>query len=154
MKLNFIIIPLLAFLTARIGGTFTSAGMDWYRTIITPEWTPAGTAIGAVWTVIYILTAFSAIIVWNKFPHNIGLYGIMALFVVNAIVNAGWSWLFFGIHRLDLAFYGALAIEATVLGLMFFIWHLSRRATLLLLPYAAWVAFASYLTYIVWRLNG
>ena len=65
MKLNYIIIPLIAFLTATIGSFFTGTGMDWYETINLPEWTPPGYIIGIVWTIIFVLTAVSALFVWK-----------------------------------------------------------------------------------------
>ncbi|HPI78245.1 MAG TPA: tryptophan-rich sensory protein, partial [bacterium] len=65
MKLNQIVIIGVVLLLSFAGGQFTSSGMDWYRTIQLPEWTPPGSVIGIVWTTIYILTAISAIIAWR-----------------------------------------------------------------------------------------
>ena len=56
MKLNYFLIPLVAFLTAYIGGRITGGGMAWYKAIRLPSWTPPGGVIGAVWTTIFILS--------------------------------------------------------------------------------------------------
>jgi benzodiazapine receptor len=153
MRLNYILIPLVVFLTAFIGGRITSGGMAWYRTIKLPSWTPPGGVIGAVWTVLFILSAASALIVWNTAPHDGRFWAVVTLFLVNACANVFWSYLFFGVHHIYAAIWEAVFLCLTVLGLIWLIWPVSLVAALLLVPYAAWVAFASYLTYSVWLLN-
>jgi len=153
MKLNHIIIPLITFLTALSGSLLTSGGMDWYKTIAKPSWTPAGSVIGTVWTVLFILAAISALIVWNRLPHDNRFKWIIAIFILNAILNVGWSWLFFNQHQLGAAIFEANLLAASVVALVILIWPGSRLAASLLIPYAAWVAFATFLTYKVWSLN-
>jgi translocator protein len=153
VKANYLIIPLIAVFTAVIGGLFTSSGMDWYRALNLPAWTPPGAAIGAVWTIIYTLTVISALIVWNSFQRNTRFSAIIALFLLNAVLNAGWSWVFFARHQTGLAIFEAAALELTVLGLIFLIAPASVAAAALLFPYAAWTLFAAFLTYKVHSLN-
>jgi benzodiazapine receptor len=153
MRLNYIIIPLVTLATALLGGRLTSGGMGWYKSINLPTWTPPGAVIGAVWTVLFILAAISALLVWNRAPHDSLFWLIIAIFIVNAVLNVAWSWLFFGQHLL-----GGAIIEAGVLGLsvaalIIFIWPVSFIAAILLVPYFVWVAFATFLTYKVWSLN-
>src|SRR5271157_3364882 len=107
MKLNYVIIPLVTIAVAVIGGLITGGGMEWYRSIKLPSWTPPGSVIGAVWTVLFILATISALIVWNGAPHGVRFWWIVAIFLLNAILNFGWSWLFFGAHLM-----GAAAWEA------------------------------------------
>jgi len=149
MKLNYIIIPLIAFLVATIGSFFTGTGMDWYETINLPSWTPPGYIIGIVWTIIFILTAISALIVWKK-PRN---WLIIIIFLINAFLNVFWSYLFFNQHLIGAAFFEAVILDITVFILIFLIWPLSKLASLLLLPYGLWTAFASFLTLVVWFMN-
>lgn len=153
MKLNYLVIPLVAFLTAFIGGMITKRGMAWYKTIKLPSWTPGGAVIGSVWTVLFILSATSALMVWNGTPHGTRFWLIIALFVVNACANVFWTYLFFGAHHIYAAIWEAIFLDLTVLDLIWLIQPVSGTAALLLVPYAAWVAFASYLTYSVWLLN-
>ena len=153
MKLNYIVIPLIAAGVSAVGGSFTSSGMDWYRAINLPPWTPPGSIIGVIWTVIYILTAASAIIVWNTWPRPAAFRAIIALFAVNAFLNATWSFVFFARGMISAAFVHALALEATVIALLLLIRPISKTAALLLAPYAAWTAFASFLTLTIARLN-
>jgi len=153
MKLNYVIIPLLVFLTSFIGSLATSGGMEWYKTIKIPSWTPPGSVIGLVWTIIFILAAFSAIIVWNSGVSGNRFNWIIGIFIANAILNILWSYIFFNQHLIATAFGEAILLDVTVIALIILIWPISKLASLLLVPYASWVAFASYLTFIIWNLN-
>jgi len=153
MKLNYIVIPLVTIAVSVVGGLITGGGMAWYRSIKLPSWTPPGSTIGAVWTVLFILATISALIVWNGLPHDTRFQWIVAIFLLNAILNVGWSWLFFGQHFMGTAVWEAGVLGLTVIALVILIWPLSILAALLLVPYAFWVAFATYLTWSVWRLN-
>jgi tryptophan-rich sensory protein len=153
MKLNFIIIPVVTFLTALGGSLLTSRAMGWYKTINKPSWTPAGSLIGAVWTGLFILAAISALIVWNHLPHDNRFKWIIAIYILNAILNIGWSWLFFNQHLLGADIFEANLLAASVVALVILIWPGSALAASLLIPYAAWVLFATFLTYQIWSLN-
>jgi len=86
-----------------------------------------------------------------KYAKRIPL--IMAAFILNAMLNVGWSWLFFSLHLIGWAAWEAILLEASVIVLIVLIRPISRVAAGLLVPYAAWVAFATVLTFIIWQLN-
>jgi benzodiazapine receptor len=153
MKLNYVIIPLVVVITSLIGGSFTSRGMEWYATIKLPSWTPPGSVIGTVWTVIYLLTMVSALITWNRIPKDSIFYAVALTFIINAILNAGWSLVFFRMHKIGLAVSVAALLELSVLVLIFLLWNKSKLASALLFPYAGWVIFATYLNTVIWRMN-
>lgn len=153
MKLNYFIIPLIIFLVAFIGGQITGSGMEWYKNIKLPSWTPPGSVIGIVWTCIFILSAISVIIFWNLEPKPAYFKWILTLFVLNAVLNVFWSYLFFGQHLIGLAAIEAFLLGLSVLALVLLIWPLNMFSAVLLIPYGAWVFFATYLTYSVWALN-
>lgn len=150
---SYLVIPAIAFLTAYAGGLLTTAGLDWYRTISLPAWTPPGSVIGVVWTTIFTLSAVSGLIIWNTAPRDDRLYWILGVFAVNLILNVGWSGLFFGAHLLGAAIWEAAVLAGSVVVLILLMWPVSRLAALLLVPYAGWVSFATYLTYVIWSLN-
>lgn len=153
MSWNYFIIPLLTVLTGAAGSFFTSRNMDWYDNLKLPSFTPPGSVIGTVWTVLFILAMTSALIVWNAVPHRGNFKLIIAVFCINALLNIGWSALFFGAHQIGAAIGEAALLGISVIALIALIWPLSRLGAALLIPYAAWVAFATYLTYAVWNLN-
>ncbi len=154
MKLNYLVIPLVTIAVAAGGSVLTSAGVSgWYKTIKLPAWTPPGSVIGMVWTVIFVLTAAAALLVWNSPGPRPRLGLIAGLFLLNAGLNVLWSFLFFRLHLLAASGWEAVALDLTVIALIIVCWPISRGASALLAPYAGWVAFASYLTFTVWRLN-
>jgi tryptophan-rich sensory protein len=156
MRLNYFLIPLITIFVAWLGGRFTMTAVHtWYRDIRKPSWTPPGTVIGAVWTVLYILAAISAFLVWNVSSLSINgvPFIIVALFVLNATVNIFWSYTFFYRRRIGPAIWVCLFLDITIVALIQFITPVSHAAAWLLVPYAAWVTFAAYLNYRVWEMN-
>jgi tryptophan-rich sensory protein len=154
MHLSYFVIPIVAVLVSAIGGRLTVASVrTWYMTIAKPRWTPPGRVIGAVWTVLYILAALSALLVWNL-PGGVPVpLAVATLFVLNAVVNVLWSWVFFSRHHVGAAIWVCLFLDLTIVLLIWLIAPLSPLAAWLLVPYAAWVTFASYLNYRVWAMN-
>lgn len=154
MKPNYLIIPLITIITASLGSWLTNRGLaTWYQTIKLPDWTPAGSVIGTVWTMIFVLSTISALIVWNRHYKGKNFWLIIVFFLINAGLNVLWSFLFFEAHLIGLAIFEAGLLGLSVIVLIILIWPLSVWAAILLLPYAFWVSFATYLTYNVWLLN-
>lgn len=141
------IIALLVLLTAASGAVFKPG--EWYETLRRPSWTPPNWAFPVVWTVLYIAIGVSGWIVWEA--QGAGL--AMALWLLQLILNAAWSWLFFGRQRMDLAFVDVCALFATILAYIAAALPVSQTAALLFVPYAVWVATAAALNRSVWRLN-
>jgi tryptophan-rich sensory protein len=77
----------------------------------------------------------------------------LALFGVQLALNAAWSWLFFGFHLPGAAFAEIVALLAAILATTIAFWPKSLAAGILMVPYLAWVAFASVLNFTIWRLN-
>ncbi len=153
MKLNYITIPLIVILVSLTGSYFTSLGMSWYDTLTLPSFTPPGYFIGAVWTVIFILTAISALIFWNKREEFKRKKLIIVFFLINAFLNIFWSFLFFTSHLIGLALIEAVLLEISVISLMILLYPKSKTASALLIPYSAWTLFAIYLNYLIFSLN-
>lgn len=147
-----VLIILVTVLTAVLGGMVTQKGLPWYRHIKKPQWTPSGSVIGSVWTVLYTLIAIAAIVAYNTVAGDI-LAWTLFLFAANAVLNAGWSALFFGFRLIGAAIIDALLMEITILVLVWLLWTAAPIASFLLIPYALWVGFATYLTYKVWYMN-
>lgn len=147
-----IAIPFIAVLIAFAGSGMTRANLPWYKTIKKPSWTPPGSVIGIVWTIIYVLTSASALIVWNLYG-DLASITVSMLFLANSALNVGWSYIFFVRHALGLAIIEMCLLNVTTIALMYIIWPLSTLAALLLLPYVLWVIFATYLAVRVKLMN-
>lgn len=152
-KPNYLIIPLIVVAVSLIGSFLTDSGMDWYATINKSSFTPPGSVIGAVWTVIFILSAVSALIVWNKTKHDKIFRIIIVIFLLNALLNVLWSALFFNRQMIGASLIEIFILNVANLALIILIWPKSKLASALLTPYFAWVSFATYLLYNVWSLN-
>ena len=149
---SYLVIPSAVVLVAVTGSLFSTAGMDWYRSIRLPSWTPPGPVFGAAWTSIFALAAASAVIAWNSAKRN-ATFGLGVALVLNGLLNILWTYLFFRLHLMSAAVGEAALLELSVIALIAVVWPVSRLAAALLFPYAAWVAFATFLANAVWRLN-
>jgi len=137
-----------------VGSWLTNQGLDWYLYQSTiPSLAPPGGVIGMVWTIIYVLSAVSLILWLNQQKRDMTYATVVWWFVVNGILNAGWSYLFFFQQQVGLAIVEMIGLEISVLVLIWLMWRRIRWSAILLLPYAAWVMFATYLAYSFWKLN-
>jgi benzodiazapine receptor len=153
MPISFITIPCIIICVALAGSYFTTRGLSWYnRDVRVPAWTPSGRVIGAVWTVLFTLLAITFIIFWRT-RNSADSSHIIILAFVNGVFNIGWSYLFFGRHKLRTAIFCAALLSVTGFGLVGLLWPHYVWSAILLLPYPLWTSFATYLNYSVWRLN-
>jgi len=140
----------LSFAAAWVGSRYMPGA--WYAALAKPAWTPPDAVFAPVWTALYALMAVAAWLVWRR----AGLKGAgvaLALFVLQLALNALWSYLFFGLHRADVAFFDIVALWFTILAVLVLFWREDRRAGALMTPYLVWVGFASCLNFALWRLN-
>lgn len=142
----------ICFAAAALGAVASVQAGAFYQSLARPHWAPPGWLFGPVWTVLYILMAISAWLVWRERGFR-KAGGALTLFLFQLSVNALWTWLFFVWHRGGLALAEILLLWLLILATARMFWRHSRVAGALLLPYWAWVSFASALTWAVWRGN-
>jgi tryptophan-rich sensory protein len=124
----------------------------WYDALAKPAWTPPNAVFAPVWTVLYVLMAVAAWLVWRR--AGFMRAGVaLSLFIAQLVLNALWSYLFFGAHRADLAFFEIVVLWAVILVVAVLFWREVRAAGVLMLPYLAWVGFAACLNFALWQLN-
>ncbi|GIV57543.1 MAG: sensory protein TspO [Rhodothermaceae bacterium] len=141
---------LLSFAAGWVGSQFTPA--DWYASLAKPRWNPPGYVFGPVWSVLYLLMGIAAWLVWKQEGFE-GARVALGLFLVQLVLNGLWSYLFFGQHRIDLAFVEIVGLWLAILATTIAFWRVRPLAGMLLIPYLAWVAFAGALNLQLWRLN-
>lgn len=142
---SFIVIALLA---GFVGSQFEPGA--WYALMQKPAWTPPDWVFAPVWTTLYVLMGIAAWLVWLER----GWHGAHWLFAGQLVLNAAWSWLFFGLHRTGWALGEMGVLLAVVLAMMIGFWRVRTPAGLLILPYWLWLCFAFALNYSLWSLNG
>jgi benzodiazapine receptor len=140
----------VTFIAAWIGSRYMPGA--WYASLVKPSWNPPNYLFGPVWSVLYVLMAVAAWLVWRKAGFS-GAGPALVLFVVQLALNALWSYLFFGQHRPDLAFFDIVVLWAAIVIVAALFWRVDPVAGGLMVPYLAWVSFASYLNFTLWRLN-
>lgn len=145
----------LTFIFAAIGAFATAQAGEFYGQLDRPSWAPPASVFGPVWTVLYALMAVAA---WriHRTAGPAGIAGVrpeLTLYVVQLVLNALWSWLFFGWHRGALAFVELLVLWLAIAATIVAFGRRDRLAGLLLLPYIAWVSFAGALCYSIWQRN-
>jgi benzodiazapine receptor len=124
----------------------------WYQSLAKPSWTPPPWLFGPVWTVLYIMIGIAGWMLWTGRAGPRGRLAL-ALFAVQLALNFAWTPVFFGLRAPGPAFALILTLLACIIATILTSWRHERMAALLLLPYAAWVSFASALNFALWRLN-
>jgi tryptophan-rich sensory protein len=143
----------VSFSAGIIGSQFTGPAVGtWYAGIAKPAWTPPSAVFGPVWSALYLMMGIAGWLVWRRAGFA-GAPAAMALFGLQLIFNAAWSGIFFGMRRFDLAFIEIVVLWALILATAIAFWRHDARAGLLLVPYLAWVTYASALNFAIWRLN-
>jgi tryptophan-rich sensory protein len=143
----------LCLVVAALGGAVTASSVDtWYVALAKPAFNPPGWVFGPVWTVLYLLMAFAAWRVWRLGAASearvaLGAWGIQLA------LNLCWSFIFFGARMIGVALAEIIVLLAAILVTAILFWRIDRLAGALLVPYAAWVAFAVVLNAALWRLN-
>ncbi|MBN2585174.1 tryptophan-rich sensory protein [Patescibacteria group bacterium] len=153
MRINYILIPLGAIGVAWAGSYLTNIGLPWYFSSNLPGIAPTGAFIGLMWTIIYLFATISFLLWFNQKQRPKNFWMVNWLFIINGLLNVGWSYLFFFKQWTGSAIIEMLFLEATVIWLIVMMWRKARWSSILLWLYAAWVAFATYLAYIFWLLN-
>jgi benzodiazapine receptor len=144
--MDWVVFIILVFIAAASGAVFKPG--DWYRSLDKPAWTPPDGAFPIVWTVLYVLIAWAGVLVWRAGePLPLVLWG------AQWVLNAAWSWLFFGLRRMNWGLIDVCLLWLTIAGFIVAAWPASPLASLLFLPYLAWVSAAAALNRAVLRLN-
>lgn len=131
-----------------ISGLLSNSGYGnrWFAALDKPAFTPPGFVFAITWPILYLLIALAfAIILHARGARGRGL--AITIFLVQLLCNYAWSPLFFAAHEVTLAFYLILVILAlaTVTTLLFA--RIRPIAAWLMVPYLAWLAFASMLAF-------
>ena len=148
-------LPLVGWLAltfcASATGVFVKTG-GWYAELAKPTWNPPGWVFGPVWTVLYIMMAVAAWLVWKQGGWK-AQRGPLTLYLVQWVLNTLWTPLFFGLQRPGLAFAEILVLIVALYATLVTFWRVRPAAGLLLVPYTLWTTFAAILNFTIWRMN-
>jgi tryptophan-rich sensory protein len=142
------IIRLLACLALCLGVGFTSASVTypeiptWYASLVRPSWTPPNWAFPLVWNILYTLMGISLWLLWDRGREGATTRTAITLFVVQLMLNAAWSPVFFALHQTRTALAVIVLMAIAIAGTVVAASRVQRTAACLLIPYLAWVLYA------------
>lgn len=143
----------ICFLRFELGKLVTDSSVgSWYQTLRKAPFNPPDGFFSPVWVVLYFMMAVGGWRVWRHGDSRDQRIAL-TLFAVQLALNLGWSVLFFGYQRIDLAFAEMLVLVLTVIATTMRFWKIDRIAGILLLPYVLWLGFATVLLAFIWTLN-
>ncbi|XP_020651482.2 translocator protein 2 [Pogona vitticeps] len=126
----------------------------WFESLKKPTWRPSNKMFPIAWTTLYTSMGYASYLVWkdldgfsSKAAVPLGLYG------AQLALNWAWTPIFFGAHKLKLALMDIVGLYGLVLATMYSWYPINKTATLLMLPYLAWLTLATSLTYCIWKDN-
>jgi benzodiazapine receptor len=136
-----------------IAGRATSVSIrGWYLELQKPGWTPPGWLFPPLWTLLYLSMGVAGWLVWQtRDEQSIGL--ALGLFGLQLFLNLIWSVIFFGLRQTGWGLVDILLLWASIVATIGVFLKIRPAAGLLLLPYLAWVSYATALNYTIWKLN-
>lgn len=150
--LALVVFLVAVFVAAAVGSLATTSSLDpWYAGLNKPSWTPSGTLIGIVWSILYPLMGIAAWLVWRQLGWTLSLP--LLLFASQLVVNVLWSVVFFGLQSPVVGFVLIVILWAMILATLIAFWRISRWAGGLFVPYIVWVTIAGTLNFLLWQMN-
>ncbi len=136
-----------------LGASVVATSVDtWYAELAKPPFTPPDRVFGPIWTVLYVLMAIAAWRVWRAADRDTRR-GPLTLFALQLALTLGWTVVFFGLQKIGAALATIVVLDVGVVVTTLAFRPIDRWAGLLMVPYLAWVAFATVLNIAIWRLN-
>lgn len=152
--IKFIISLLIPLSAGFIGSMFTSAAIPtWYEQLVKPTLNPPSWLFAPVWTGLYLLMGYSLFLVWQQVIDKRAKIIAISVFFFQIFLNSWWSILFFGFRQPGWALIEIIILWLVIVWNIYLFYKVFRPAAYLLLPYIAWVSFAAYLNFALWRLN-
>ena len=151
----FVIAIFISFLPGMFGVLFTPSHSNdvWYNSLNNSVLTPDGWVFGVVWTILYFLLGVALFLIMNNEKTRYSKTKAYLLFVVQMILNAAWTYLFFGLHMVGAALLVLVALIAISIWMMVAFKSISKGAYYLVWPYLIWLCFALYLNGTIMFLN-
>lgn len=134
---------------ATLGGQW-GAG-PWYDMLSKPSWTPPKWLFPVAWTALYLMIAIAGWLIWQT-PHESQAL-VLAIWGIQLLLNALWSYIFFGRKEIGLALAELSALWFSIAAFIAFAMPVNATAALLFAPYLIWVSYAGALNASIWRRN-
>ncbi len=143
-------VVLLGFLSSQLGGS--GAGDPWFDALRKPEEYPGADVFPIAWAILYVMMGLAFALIcsaWGAKGRGIAIFA----FLIQLAMNLAWAPLFFMLHQITYALFLLIALDVMVLLTTLLFFRVRKMAALLMIPYLAWVIFATYLNYEIQQLN-
>lgn len=137
------LVLLLGFVSGQVGGDARSA---WFQGLEKPSIFPPPMWFGIVWSILYAMMGFALALVcaaWGARWRGVAI----GFFALQLLVNLAWSPVFFGLHDIRAALVAIGVLDVLVIITIALFWRIRWLAGALLLPYLAWILFATVLNW-------
>jgi len=122
----------------------------WYEQLAKPTWRPPNWLFAPVWSVLYLMIAVAGWLVWREAGFA-GAAIPLTIYAVQLLLNAAWTPIFFGLHRIGMALAEMGLLWISILATITLFAPIAPLAAWLFVPYLAWVSFAAALNFSIWR---
>jgi benzodiazapine receptor len=137
-----------------IGSIFTTPAIPtWYASLQKPAFNPPNWLFAPAWITLYLLMGVAAFLIWRQGLKQKGVKAALVIFLVQLVLNALWSVVFFGLQSPLWGVVVILALWIAILLTILRFFKLSTAAGSLMLPYILWVSFAAVLNIAIFMLN-
>ena len=136
-----------------IAGMLTSQSVpNWFANLAKPPFNPPNWIFGSVWTALYILMGISLFLIWKEDASKIRRLAIL-VFMIQLLLNFGWSFIFFYFKMIGLAFVEIILLWISVIAMFILFYKIKPIAAYMNIPYILWVSFAMVLNGAFFFLN-
>lgn len=142
----------LIFIGSILGSLTKTEVATWYSTLNRSPLTPPNYVFPVTWTVLYSLIATCGWIIWRQQPLP-KLRLIKSLYMMQLILNWGWTPLFFRYHFIGSSLICLLIMDIAVAIIIYLGYARIRSVSLLMIPYSGWILFATHLNFYIWQYN-
>lgn len=144
------LVLLLGYLSGEISGS--TAQTPWFEALEKPSIYPPAATFGIVWAILYVMMGLALALVCSAWGAR-GRGLAITVFLLQLVLNLAWSPVFFGLHQIEMALWIIIALDVLVILTVILFWRVRRLAAVLLLPYLAWILFATALNWQFLQLN-
>lgn len=152
-KIALITVPVFELLGAASGWISNSGyGNGWFDALQKPSFMPPGAAFGIVWPILYACLGIAVAMI-HALPASDGKRRALILFYAQLVLNFLWSPVFFALHDMRTALVIIIVMIALAAGAAGQFFRLRAAAGYLMIPYLAWLVFATTLNTAILNLN-
>ena len=151
--ISLVIFILLCLVLEIVGNLLTKETVStWYPTLAKPSWTPPDWIFGPVWSILYLMIAVAGWLIYRaEYSHKRTI--ALMLYGGQLALNFIWSFLFFSLRSPALGLIDIVLLCILISLTIIKAWPVRPLASLLLIPYLAWVLYATSLNVGIWLLN-